>query len=78
MSLGSRNHMLVLRVQDTGIGMSKSAQERLFQPIHRGFPKGAGLGMAIVYQIVRQHQGRIEVESAPNIGTRIEILLPKK
>ncbi len=67
---------VALGVSDTGIGMSEKEREKLFQPFHSGFRKGTGLGMAIVYQIVRQHGGEIQVRSAVGQGTEIEVRLP--
>jgi two-component system sensor histidine kinase PilS (NtrC family) len=67
---------LGLRFADEGVGMNDEDKRRLFEPFHSGFKKGVGLGMAIVYQIVQQHAGRIEVESAPGVGTQILITLP--
>ena len=55
--LSQKEHCLVLRVSDQGLGMTADQKEKLFQPFQSGFRKGSGLGMAIVYQIIRQHEG---------------------
>ena len=61
--------------RDEGIGMSAEEKIKLFQPFHSGFKKGVGLGMAIVYQIVQQHQGLIDIESHRGKGTIVKIWL---
>ena len=65
-----------LWVQDTGKGMSAEEREHMFDPFFTTRREGTGLGLAVVQQIVEQHRGRIEVESAPGQGTRIELLFP--
>jgi len=65
-----------LCVSDTGVGMSKEMLARVFEPLAGEFPGGSGLGMAIVYRIVRDHGGRIRIDSAPGAGTRVEVRLP--
>ncbi len=77
MSLSRNAGKAVMGVADTGIGMNAAEQEKLFQPFHSGFRKGAGLGMALVYQIVREHEGEIQVSSVKGEGTRIDISLPE-
>ena len=59
---------------DTGMGMSQEQKERLFEPFNSR--TGTGLGMAIVYQLVRDHNGRIIVDSEGGKGTRISLKLP--
>jgi len=66
-----------LRISDQGVGMSAEERKKIFQPFHTSFPGGVGLGMAIVYQIVQQHQGQIAIESRVGRGTSIEITLPR-
>ncbi len=73
----SDQHAVRLRVSDQGVGMSAEERKKIFQPFHTSFPGGVGLGMAIVYQIVQQHQGQIAIESRVNRGTTIEIALPR-
>jgi PAS domain S-box-containing protein len=68
----------VLVVRDTGHGMSSEVQRKIFDPFfttkeQRG---GTGLGLATVYGIVEQHGGTIQVSSAVDAGTTIEIFLP--
>jgi two-component system, NtrC family, sensor histidine kinase PilS len=60
---------------DTGRGMSREQKERLFEPFSSS-SGGTGLGMAIVYQLVRDHNGKILVESEAGKGTNISIKLP--
>jgi two-component system, NtrC family, sensor histidine kinase PilS len=61
--------------QDTGQGMSREQKERLFEPFNSS-SGGTGLGMAIVYQLVRDHDGAVLVDSEIGNGTRISIKLP--
>jgi two-component system sensor histidine kinase PilS (NtrC family) len=66
---------LIIAFSDTGQGMSREQRERLFEPFNSS-SGGTGLGMAIVYQLVRDHNGKILVESEAGQGTRIAIRLP--
>ena len=60
---------------DTGGGMTREQRERMFEPFNSA-SGGTGLGMAIVWQLVRDHNGKIEVQTEPAKGTRISIRLP--
>ena len=59
---------LVLSVRDEGRGIARDEQRRLFEPLAAAGRPGAGLGLAIVFQIVRQHGGDITVLSAAGPG----------
>jgi len=72
----------VLRVIDTGIGISKPSRGKLFQEFYRSpearkhFPDGTGLGLAITRRIVELHNGCIEVHTPPEGGTVFFVRLP--
>lgn len=65
-----------IAVQDTGVGMAEDQLAHLFEPFFTTKPKGTGLGLAIVHRIVEDHGGEIRVESQPEVGTRITIVIP--
>lgn len=69
------NRDVTIAFSDTGQGMSREQKDRLFEPFNSS-SGGTGLGMAIVYQLVRDHNGNILVESEAGKGTRIAIRLP--
>jgi two-component system cell cycle sensor histidine kinase/response regulator CckA len=67
-----------LSVSDTGCGMTPEVQSRLFEPFFttKGSGKAAGLGLATVHGLVRQHSGWIEVNSEPGAGSQFAVFLP--
>jgi two-component system, NtrC family, sensor kinase len=67
-----------IAVEDTGVGIDEETRKHLFEPFYTTKEKGAGLGLAVVYGIITNHGGRIEVESSPGQGTTLRIFLPAK
>jgi len=70
--------VVVLQVEDNGVGMTEKVQARIFDPFFttKEPGKGTGLGLAIVASIVRASGGDIFVESAPRVGSRFTLSFP--
>ena len=66
-------------VQDTGVGIPKPDQARIFEPFYttKGDQGGTGLGLSVTYGIVTDHGGQIDVESQPGTGSKFSVWLPQ-
>jgi len=69
-------HYVCLAVSDSGSGIEESVARRLFEPFFTTRHAGTGLGLATVREIVREHNGSINVLSRPGQGSRFEVWLP--
>lgn len=69
-----------VEVRDDGCGITDETQKQIFDPgfTTKGVGVGTGLGLAISYQIIRDHRGRIDVESEPGKGTLFRLVLPRR
>lgn len=80
--VGVEGNVAVLEVRDTGIGIAADDLRHIFTRFWRGEKSrsratgGAGIGLAIVRELVRAHEGRVDVESTPGEGSRFRVLLP--
>jgi signal transduction histidine kinase/GAF domain-containing protein len=72
-----REGMVVATVRDSGVGIPREDQERIFEPFFSTKPMGTGLGLSISYGLIKEHKGTIEVESQEGRGTCFTIRLPK-
>ena len=69
-------HNIVVKITDSGLGMTKTTMKKLFTPFFTTKKRGTGLGMAVSLKIVENHHGKIKVTSEENIGTVIRVFLP--
>lgn len=67
---------VVLTVRDEGVGIAPEDLDHVFHPFTSSFPRGAGLGLAIVHRIVTDHGGEVQVSSTEGAGTSVTVRLP--
>jgi signal transduction histidine kinase len=71
---------VVIEVQDSGVGIPAEEKEKIFQPFYRASKGkatgGCGLGLYLVDQVMKEHGGRVEVQSEVNKGSRFRLIFP--
>ena len=73
---GLREDAVVVKIADTGIGISDENRKKLFSPFFTTKKSGTGLGLAITYRIVQNHRGTVDVKSEPGKGTAFSVKIP--
>lgn len=71
-----QNGALQVSVIDFGSGMSEETRDRIFEAFYTTKRNGTGLGMMITQEIIKKHNGRIEIESEEGAGTKVIVYLP--
>jgi signal transduction histidine kinase len=78
--LFAKDEELIFQIKDTGVGISKVEQQRIFEPFYRGSniddTSGMGLGLTIAKNLVMLHGGQIRVESQEGVGTTFTVTIP--
>jgi len=72
------NQWVCIEIEDTGIGIPKEIQGKVFDPFFTNKPigDGVGLGLSVAYQLIDAHKGKISIDSTVGKGTKVSIILP--
>lgn len=73
---GAPARRVELVVEDTGVGIKPEHLGKIFDLYFTTREKGSGIGLSMVYRTVQLHDGEIEVQSTPGVGTTFRLLLP--
>ncbi len=76
--LASSEREVIVEFTDTGCGIPREIQDRIFNPFFTSKEKGTGLGLSLVKKTIILHNGKIDVESEPGRGTTFTVRLPMK
>lgn len=70
------NSGIQILVEDNGMGMSEEVKNHAFSPFYTTKAQGTGLGLAVVYAVVKAHGGQVSLESTEGVGTQVNLYLP--
>jgi len=76
LNLNSQPDRLIIRIKDSGVGIRPEDLPSVFDPFFTSKTSGSGLGLATVHRIVSDHSGEVEIDSKPDEGTEVRIILP--
>ena len=75
-NLRERAGRLQISISDSGQGIAEGDLPHIFEPFFSTKPEGSGIGLALVYRVVEEHGGSIEVRSRVGEGTTFILILP--
>jgi signal transduction histidine kinase len=77
-STSNNDKSIFVKIEDNGIGMDEITKKKIFEPFFttKDVGEGTGLGMSIAYNTIKRHQGEIQVNSTPGLGTEFILELP--
>lgn len=75
-NITKRKDRIIIIIEDNGIGMSKETLNKVYDIFYTTKPNGTGLGLAFCKEVIELHQGKINIASEENKGTKINITLP--
>lgn len=75
-NITKRKDRIIIIIEDNGIGMSKETLNQVYDIFYTTKPNGTGLGLAFCKEVIELHQGKINIASEENKGTKINITLP--
>lgn len=73
-----KDNQVILRLADTGVGMSREVQDKIFEPFFTTKDFGSGIGLTIVYKVVKEHGGDISISSIEGKGSTFSLSFPIK
>jgi Signal transduction histidine kinase len=77
--VSTEGNYVIIRITDEGIGIAAKDLPHIFEPFYttKEASTGTGLGLAVVYGIITNHKGKVEVEKTSNQGTTFKVVLPQ-